>query len=207
MAVKLISFGSECDVRYQIDKYNRKYKKSTTIETNFFDWLISDIDSIIDILTKDINKILTFPNIRLIGYKNNKSIMKILNCNKLISMHDLPIKYSFNHIYEFILKYKRRYDRLIDIIKSNSKIYLIRRDNIPNEKIKKLMNILDNINSCNNITFILLRTDLKDHYIYSKRIININFNKLKLNNKNNWQRNNYAWNLLFNFIFELSKED
>lgn len=202
MTIKLISFGSECDVKYQICKYLKINE-----ETDFFDWLICDIDSVIDILTKDINKLFTFPNIKLIGYKNNKSIIKLFNTSKLISMHDLPIKYSFNDIYEFILKYKRRYNRLINIIKSNNKVYLIRRDNVSNEKIKKLMNILDNINSNNNITFILLRTDIEDHYIYSKRIININFNKLKLNNKNNWQRDNYAWNLLFDFIFELSKED
>mgnify|MGYP001421359118 CR=1 FL=1 len=202
MTIKLISFGSECDVRYQISKY-----LNINEETDFFDWLICDIDSVIDILTKDINKLFTFPNIKLIGYKNNKSIVKLFNTSKLISMHDLPIKYSFNDIYEFILKYKRRYNRLINIIKSNNKVYLIRRDNISNEKIKQIMDIFDNINSSNNITFILLRTDIEDHYIYSKRIININFNKLKLNNNNNWQRDNYAWNLLFDFIFELSKED
>ena len=202
MTIKLISFGSECDVRYQISKY-----LNINEETDFFDWLICDIDSVIDILTKDINKLFTFPNIKLIGYKNNKSIVKLFNTSKLISMHDLPIKYSFNDIYEFILKYKRRYNRLINIIKSNNKVYLIRRDNISNEKIKQIMDIFDNINSSNNITFILLRTDIEDHYIYSKRIININFNKLKLNNNNNWQRDNYAWNLLFDFLFKLSKED
>jgi len=207
MTIKLISLGSECDVRYQIDKYNLKYKK-TSIESNFFDWLISDVDSIINILTNDINKILTFPNIRLIGYKNNKSIMKIANCNKLISMHDISSKFSFNDIYNFILKYKKRYQKLMDLIKSKNKIYFIRKGNISDEKIVILLEIFNNINPQNNITLILLRTDIKNHYLFNKKVICINFNKIQLTkNNNNWKNDNYAWDLLFDFIFELSKDN
>ena len=61
MPINIISFGSECDVRYQISKFLNLNK-----ETDFFDWLISDIDSVCNILSKDINTILTFPNIQLI---------------------------------------------------------------------------------------------------------------------------------------------
>jgi len=32
-------------------------------------------------------------------------------------------------------------------------------------------------------------------------------NKFKLNKNNDWQRNNYAWNLLFDFIIEISKDN
>ena len=112
MTINIVSFGSECDIKYQINKY-----LNLTKETEFFDWLISDIDSVCDILSKDINTILTFPNIQLIGYKNINSIIKFKNCTKLVSMHDVPIKYSFNDINNFILKYKRRYNRLIELIK------------------------------------------------------------------------------------------
>ena len=202
MTINLVSFGSECDVRYQIIKYLNLNK-----ETDFFDWLISDIDSVCNILTKDINKMFTFPNIQLIGYKNRNAIVKLKNCTKLVSMHDIPIKYSFNDIYDFILKYRRRYHRLMDLIKSNSKIYLIRRDNPSDNKIIHFMDIINNINPNNNITLILLRNDIKAHYIFSKRVICINFNKFKLSTNDDWQRNNYAWNLLFDFIIEISKDN
>jgi len=202
MTINIVSFGSECDIKYQINKY-----LNLTKETEFFDWLISDIDSVCDILSKDINTILTFPNIQLIGYKNINSIIKFKNCTKLVSMHDVPIKYSFNDINNFILKYKRRYNRLIELIKSNNKTYIIRRDNPLDNKITKFINIINIINPNNNITLILLRNDIIDHYIFSKRVICINFNKFKLNKNNDWQRNNYAWNLLFDFIIEISKDN
>jgi len=202
MPINIISFGSECDVRYQISKFLNLNK-----ETDFFDWLISDIDSVCNILSKDINTILTFPNIQLIGYKNINSIVKFKNCTKLVSMHDIPIKYSFNDINDFILKYKRRYNRLIKLIKSNEKTYIIRRDNLSDDKIMKLINIINTLNPNNNITLILLRSDIVDHYIFNKRVICINFNKFKLNKNNDWQRNNYAWKLLFEFIIEISKDN
>jgi len=202
MRLNIVSIGSECDVKYQINKYLNINK-----ETDFFDWLITDMVSVCDILSKDINTILTFPNIKLIGYKNRNAIVQLKNCNKIISMHDIPINYSFNNIYSFILKYKRRYNRLIELIKSNSKTYFIRRDNPLEKEIIKLMKILNIINPNNNITLILLRSDIKDHYIFSKRVICINFNKFKMNTNNDWQRNNYGWNLLFDFIFEISKYD
>jgi len=202
MTINIVSFGSECDIKYQINKY-----LNLTKETEFFDWLISDIDSVCDILSKDINTILTFPNIQLIGYKNINSIVKFKNCTKLVSMHDVPIKYSFNDINNFILKYKRRYNRLIELIKSNNKTYIIRRDNPLDNKITKFINIINIINPNNNITLILLRNDIIDHYIFSKRVICINFNKFKLNKNNDWQKNNYAWNLLFDFIIEISKDN
>ena len=202
MTINIVSFGSECDIKYQINKY-----LNLTKETEFFDWLISDIDSVCDILSKDINTILTFPNIQLIGYKNINSIIKFKNCTKLVSMHDVPIKYSFNDINNFILKYKRRYNRLIELIKSNNKTYIIRRDNPLDNKITKFINIININNPNNNITLILLRNDIIDHYIFSKRVICINFNKFKLNKNNDWQRNNYAWNLLFDFIIEISKDN
>ena len=166
MRLNIVSIGSECDVKYQINKYLNINK-----ETDFFDWLITDMVSVCDILSKDINTILTFPNIKLIGYKNRNAIVQLKNCNKIISMHDIPINYSFNNIYSFILKYKRRYNRLIELIKSNSKTYFIRRDNPLEKEIIKLMKILNIINPNNNITLILYISP------YSSRTKNLGYIK------------------------------
>lgn len=204
MTINIISLGSECDVCYQIAKY---YKSSGIRITHFFDWLISDMNSIINILSNEIGTILIPSNIKQIGEKGNNIILIFRNCGKLISMHDVPLKYSINDIFEFISKYKRRYFRFMNILKSKDKTYLIRRDNPKDEKINELLLVLNKINTNNNIYLIFLRTDITSHIIYNKRVIFLNFNKFKLNNKQDWQRNNYAWNLIFDFIVDISKAD
>ena len=134
--------------------------------------------------------------------------MKIANCNKLISMHDISSKFIFNDIYNFILKYKKRYQKLMDLINSKDKIYFIRKGTISDNKILNLLEIFNNINPKNKKTLILLRTDIKNHYLFNKKVICINFNKIQLTkNNNNWKNDNYAWDLLFDFIFDLSKDN
>ena len=77
-----ISIGSGCNVKHQIDKHKHK------LETLFFDWLITSINSVIEILSCcDISNILYFDNIiRDINHpyhsNNSQIIIKSLNrCN------------------------------------------------------------------------------------------------------------------------------
>ena len=204
MTINVISLGSECDVSYQIAK-NFQYLGIRI--THFFDWLISDMDSVINLLSNEIGNILIPSNIKQIGSKGNNVILIFRNCSKLISMHDVPLKYSSNDIFDFICKYKRRYFRFMQLIRSNKKTYFIRRDNASDENINKLLDVFNKINKINNIFLIFLRTDIINHEIYNKRVIFLNFNKFKLNDNDDWQRNNYAWNLIFDFILEISKDN
>lgn len=123
-----ISIGHRCDVKYQIDKHNHK------IETLFFDWLMTSMASVIEILScDDINKILCVDNIIRDAsnpYQDDKSRMIIKSLNSCVSVHDVPRNFTKKDILDFIDKYKRRFDRIIKYIKSEEKIYFIRNDSI-----------------------------------------------------------------------------
>jgi len=120
--MKYISIGRNCSVKYNIDKYKGN------CETLFFDWLMTSMNSVIDILGSDnINNILYFDNIirdinNPCGGTNSRIIIKSLNYCR--SIHDLPISYTDNDILDFIDKYTRRFNRIIEYIKSNEKFVL-----------------------------------------------------------------------------------
>lgn len=94
--MKYISIGSACSVKYNIDKY--RYK----CETLFFDWLMTSMNSIIDILAcENIDNILYFDNIvRDINnpYKDDNSRIIIKSLDFCVSIHYLPINYTDNDI-------------------------------------------------------------------------------------------------------------
>ena len=124
-----ISIGNACDVKYNIDKF------TGSKETLFFDWLMTDMNSVNTILGIDkIDNILFFENIirnkkNPTSHNNSRIIIKSLSYCE--SIHDVPILYNSSHINKFIGKYKRRYNRIIQIIlKNKSKIYFIRKGKI-----------------------------------------------------------------------------
>ena len=117
----VISIGSECNVKHQIDKHIGKS------ETLFFDWLMADIASVIKLLKcKSIDDILNINSVKVdqvtpIVESNSRILITSLpNC---ISIHDSPINPSEKDISDFIDKYKRRYQRIIDIINSNENVF------------------------------------------------------------------------------------
>ena len=124
--MKYISIGMCCNVKYQID--NHKHKD----ETLFFDWLMISMNSVVEILsTPDINNILYFDNITRdvnIPYHNKNSSIVIKSLDYCVSIHDLLRDYTDSDVFEYIDKYKRRYDRIMEYIKSDEKICFIRDD-------------------------------------------------------------------------------
>jgi hypothetical protein len=116
-----ISIGRGCSVKYQIDKHRHK------IPTLFFDWLQTSMDAVISILgCDDIDKILFLDNIvRDLNnpyHKEIRSRVCIKSLEYCISIHDLYKDFKDNDMVEFISKYKSRFNRIIEYIKSNEKI-------------------------------------------------------------------------------------
>jgi hypothetical protein len=149
-----ISLGLACNVKHQIDTHKHK------IETLFFDWLMTSFNSVLDILgCRDITDILHINNIICDPNKpvmdNNANII-IKSLDFCVSIHDLPIKYTNDDIIEFINKYTRRFNRIIEYIKSDSKIYFIRTGNISNEEIDAFNKIILNINPKCNYALIII---------------------------------------------------
>jgi len=147
-----ISIGRACCVKHQIDKYFGKK------ETLFFDWLISSMNSVINILNcKNIDEYLNFNNIYInpkIPYSKGNSgkntrvfIRSLHNC---ISIHDVKTEFNDDDIYEFIDKYKRRWNRMIEYIKQDEKIYFVRYGEINNEEKTQFIQTILGINeNCN----------------------------------------------------------
>lgn len=172
-----ISIGNACNVKYQIDKHKNK------IETLFFDWLMTSMNSVIEILScNDINKILYFDNIiRNINtpFNSDKSCIIIKSLDFCESIHDVSREFTDNDILEFINKYKRRFNRIIEYIKSDEKIYFIRNGGIDDYSRQKFIETIFKINpNCNFVLIVIdnnSENDISnikyDHCLY----INLNF--------------------------------
>jgi len=198
-----ISNGAECNVKYQIDKHKHK------LETLFFDRLITSMISVIEILScNDINNILYFDNIikdTSHPIINNNSRINIKSLNRCTSIHDLKINYSNKDILNFIEKYKRRFNRIIEYIKSNHKIYFIRFDKtnfIDNDTIQKFIKTILKINPNCNFNLILIKS-------YNNKLNNYSLSKnkhclyIKLSKQNNikfkydWTTSYIDWKKIF----------
>jgi hypothetical protein len=115
-----ISIGNACSVKYQLNKHKNK------TETLFFDWLVTSMDSVIEVLSGNIDKILNINTICITPSSNNMSNICIKTLDDCRSIHDVNLHYTDNDILKFIDKYKRRYTRIINYIQSKEKIYFIR---------------------------------------------------------------------------------
>ena len=161
--MKYISIGHICSVKYNIDKYRGKS------ETLFFDWLITSMNSIIDILGCDnIDNILYFDNIiKDINYsytdKDTHSCIIIKSLDVCVSIHDLPINYIDNDILDFIYKYKRRFNRIIEYIKSNEKICFIRNSYVSNLQIDKFIETITKINPNCDFTLVVIHNNKENN--------------------------------------------
>lgn len=191
-----ISIGNACDVKYNIDNF------TGCKETYFFDWLLTDMGSVNQILgTTNIDNILFFTNVidnpKIPTHGSNSRIM-IKSLSYCESIHDIPFSYNYSHIHDFIEKYKRRYRRIIDTILTNkSVIYFIRKGKItPDEKNIFIKNI-KNINANCNFKLVELLdqkpTNDLDNYFIS---VNLENYRIKPAN-NNWKSNYWNWKQIF----------
>jgi len=104
--------GYACAVCQSIKNYT-----TSSNETQFFDWLITSMKSVNQILE---NTPIIFDSNDI--YQNNSNTISInfKNFDLLISHHDCD-EFNDNSINEITTKYIRRYERLIDTIKKQTK--------------------------------------------------------------------------------------
>lgn len=149
-----ISIGKVCDAKYQIDEHKHKMK------TLFFDRLVTSMNSVIEILScDDINNILYFDNIirntaNPFNDKNSRINIKSLDC--CVSIHDVPRDFTVNDIFTFIDKYKRRFIRTIEYIKTDEKIYFIRTGAIDDAEREQFIETILKINPKCNFALIVI---------------------------------------------------
>ena len=163
--------GYACAVKHSILNYTKGNN-----ETQFFDWLVTSMKSVNEILEGkpilfEINP--NFLNTKYINFKN---------FDILTSHHDIH-DFSDNSINEITEKYTRRYKRLINVINTQQNIYFVRyckdSNNIEEHEIIRFYKNILNINPNLEFKFILMSDCddliipdilLKDNFIY----INLN---------------------------------
>ena len=196
--MKYISIGHRCYVKYNIDKYKGK------CETLFFDWLMTSMKSVIEILgCHDINNILYFDNIiRDIKYpfniedKNARVIIKSLDL--CVSVHDLPGNYTDKDILDFIIKYKKRFNYIIEYIKSNEKICFIRGGYVSQSDADKFIETILKINNNCDFILVIIHNDKENNneIIKHNKILYIKLN-IDIPSDFNWRHEFLNWEKIF----------
>jgi hypothetical protein len=195
--MKYISIGNACSVKYNIDKYRGKS------ETLFFDWLMTSMDSVIEILNcNNINNILYSDNIVRDSdnpYHCNNSRIIIKSLNYCVSIHDLSKNYTDDDFLNFIDKYSRRFERIIEYIKSNEQICFIRMGYVSCDKIYKFIETIKKINSNCDFTIVVIDNNkenkpeiIKQHnLLYIKLNVDIPIGEI------DWTQQFLNWNSIF----------
>ena len=210
-----ISLGRNCCVAYNIKKYI-----NNNTSTQFFDWSRTDFKCVLYILNLEtIDTIFNVENFLIDKetYKQDDDILITLNnfvkeglC--LLYHHDISLieylKQTETEILtEFINKYKRRHERLIDLIKTSQKlcfIYYI-SDSLDYDDCKLFNKILTSINKDIDYVLVLLDDGVDYKYIHTEFFLKINLKYFT--NKDiefDWTLQNIDWEGLFKYIKELA---
>ena len=120
-----------------------------------------------------------------------------------------------NKLNEFTDKYKRRFNRLINLIKIQTDICFIYHNNVNNDfdydDCVEFNKIIKNINKNSNYILILLMNDTYDNidytYIKNEFYIKINLKHftIKDNTQEEWTLSKYDWTNVFNLIQNIIK--
>jgi hypothetical protein len=193
-----ISIGPNCSGAYQINRY--KGKK----ETLFFDTLMTDMKSVINVLSyhNNIDELLKYHNI--IQDTTNpthgpKARILIKPLSKCISIHDICIEFNDKDIYDFINKYKRRFNRIINYINNNEKIYFLRNGYINDNEKNDFMNIIKTINPNCNFSLVSININQQNNNITNnENYLQINIIKPDIPYPNNdWNASYLDWDQIF----------
>ena len=113
-----ISLGFACLVRQSIDGYN-----GYRIETNFFDWLMTNFKTVLFIMQNldNVSTFLTHDRFTDKGITDNNPTHRYIEHKEIyfLSLHDFPAEMDYwSYVNTFIEKYTRRAQRLKQIIQS-----------------------------------------------------------------------------------------
>jgi hypothetical protein len=167
--------GNACAIKQSIINYSNNSQ-----ETHFFDWLVSSMKSVNQILE---NTPILFESTYIYPNALNTTTINFKNFDLLISHHDIE-EFNNNSIQQITEKYTRRYERLIKTIKEQEKIIFIRYCKNSNDiEEEEVIKFYKNINIINPklIFKIVLISDDNNLFIPSS-IINNNFVYINLNN-------------------------
>lgn len=196
--MKYVSLGFNCNVALALKNNNLKE------ETNIFDYLISNPESLLKILNEDVTDFLKDKPIFLKFKKNNKFLIIENSCKKKkdLCIYDKNINLIFPHDYngtqQSIIdtknKYKRRIIRFKNILKSKDKVLFI---------FSGKSDYKDYINNSHSIMSLEDKSKCEKYLIYLDKLSNYfkkNFSNLKFHilafnlfDKNeDYEKNNFS---------------
>ena len=212
--MQFVSLGRHCDVIYNIKKC-----VNADTPTHFFDSLRVDFKSVLYILNlRCIDPIMNIDNFNLdkelyahenelsITLKNfdRDNITLLFHHDILLTGYDesgLPAKLE-----EFVSKYKRRFERLIDLISSEKELYFIHKvhgESIDfRTDIDDFDKIIKSINGRVKYCLITLVQEEGD-YIFTKHNNHLNINITTFIDENktpDWKRSEIDWESIFRII-------
>ena len=165
---------------------------------------MSSMNTVTELLScDDINKILYFDNIvrdinNPFHQTNSRIIIKSMDC--FISIHDLPFDYTNNDILNFIDMCKRRYNRIIEYIKSDEKICFIHHSSyiVDDNTINKFIQTILKINPKCNFNIVVIDNNKKNDNVIIK-YENCLYIKLNVYNPSvpDWTKSFLNWEKIF----------
>jgi len=189
-----IPLGTTCSIAYNLKKYN--LRKATYP----FDWIrINNLNNVSKLLNNNFDNFLNFDKFKF--KKISNKFMVNNNMESYIYSNDYcTFFHEFNSHkidnQDFINKYKRRINRLYELLRLHNQITFIREEfgQIKINKIKCFIDALKKINNNMKYQIIIITNDL-------------NYRELKINNVTfyysnkkiqEWQRPELDWKEIFN---------
>ena len=166
-----ISLGAACNVKYQIDKHT-----NSSQPTHFFDWLMTSFESVNQLISAPSIQPFLDPStfkaeIRRNGKKIPRHTITMTKFHSCVSIHDIGRLYDTTAINAFVEKYTRRYERLMEEIKSDRKIVFIYNGDITDEQAQEFVKNILRINPSCLFTLVILGSQtvpLENHVLRLK---------------------------------------
>ena len=162
------------------------------------------MDTVILILqTDNIRKYLSPSNIIQEPNPHHKRKAKLIiqNLPKCISVHDVRENFDSNDINKFINTYERRFTRLIQLIKSNDKLFFVRYGKIEEHQKEMFINTILTINpKCNFILISVNDQQPLDTINKSARFIEFNYTTKHIHD--DWTSSWLDWATIFKVATE-----
>jgi hypothetical protein len=202
--MKLVSFGTACSVRYQIDKYYR-VRNLPSQPTLFFDWLMSSDYSILKILSippAELKPMLRPSMFKKIGVKHGNAMLKMSGLD-LYSIHDVSADAHPTEMEQLIERYHRRHVRLFTVLAGRERVHCIRKKNCNEQFVKNVYQLLRPYNYL--LVLIYPFQSKTQKFIYNKnmkciRINSLCFKRDRPSTDPDWADGHYDWVSMFSLL-------
>lgn len=193
--MEIIPLGSTCSIAYQLRSLGlRNYAYP-------FDWVrINNLGLVTKLLETNFEDFLKQNDFSLKKVSNefdvNGKMLSYIYENKFCKFyHDFGTNITEDTFNIFSIKYQRRIDRLINIIKESKNLLFIREEigNLSQNKINKFLNLIKKINPSLNFKLKIIVNNNK-YTTFNSNNVEIIYSGAKVDN---WRRPEIDWHSIF----------